>query len=124
MDITGLSLTTVTLFLPLVGVLVLIAMVVRGSANHTYKWTAFGFSIATFLASILMWASFDSSNPALQLVQRNAWLPSYGVSYYVGVDGISLLLVLLSTFIMPLGILSSFRAHVIHERGREPLYYI
>ncbi|MBC8171302.1 MAG: NADH-quinone oxidoreductase subunit M [Anaerolineae bacterium] len=124
MDITGLSLTTVTLFLPMVGLVVLIGMIIAKANHNAYKWTAFGFSIATFFASILMWAAFDSSNPALQLVQRNDWVPSYNISYYVGVDGISLLLVMLSTFIMPLGILSSFRAHVLHERGREPLYYI
>jgi NADH-quinone oxidoreductase subunit M len=125
MEYTGLSLTTVTLFLPMVGLAVLIGMMLYGRANHSaYKWTAFGFSIATFLASLLMWASFDSSNPNLQLVERAAWLPSYGISYFVGVDGISLLMVLLSTFIMPLAILASFRTEVIHERGREPLYYI
>ncbi len=123
MENSGLSLTTVTLFLPMIGLAVLLFM--NGERNRSaLKWTALGFSIATFLASLLMWAGFDSSNPELQLIQRNDWLPSLGVSYYVGVDGISLLLVLLSTFITPLAILSSFNAGVIEERGREKLYYI
>jgi NADH-quinone oxidoreductase subunit M len=123
MENTGLSLTTVTLFIPMVGLTVLLFLNAQRNRD-AIKWTAFGFSIATFLASLLMWASFDSSNPNLQLVQRNDWLPSLGVSYYVGVDGISLLMVLLSTFIMPLAILNSFNAGVLAERGREKLYYM
>jgi NADH-quinone oxidoreductase subunit M len=123
MENTGLSLTTVTLFIPMVGLTVLLFLNSQRNRDAV-KWTAFGFSIATFLASLLMWASFDSSNPNLQLVQRNDWLPSLGVSYYVGVDGISLLMVLLSTFIMPLAILSSFNAGVLAERGRDKLYYM
>ncbi|MBL8117916.1 MAG: NADH-quinone oxidoreductase subunit M, partial [Anaerolineae bacterium] len=51
------------------------------------------------------------------------WIPSIGISFYLGVDGISILLIVLTGFIMPVAILSSFRAHVIHERGREKLYY-
>lgn len=120
---SSISLTTVTLFLPMIGLLVLLFM--NEEKNRAaIKWVAFGFSIATFLASILMWASFDTSVAGLQLAQQFDWLPSYGISYFVGVDGLSLLLVLLTTFIMPLGILSSFRAHVIEERGREKLYYV
>ena len=64
------------------------------------------------------------------MVQRNTWAEvSLGesvinVSYFVGVDGISMLLVLLTTFIMPISILGSFGSHIFEERGREKLYYI
>jgi len=123
---TGLSLTTVVLFLPVLGFIIMLFMnEERQVAN--IRWTAFGFSIATFVASLAMWALFDSSNPNLQMVQRFSVLKSTGVpevSYYVGVDGLSLLLVILTTFIMPIAILSSFRAHIFHERGREKLYYL
>ncbi len=88
------------------------------------KWVALGFSLATFVSSIIMWAAFDTSEAGLQLAQRFDWLPSYGISYFVGVDGLSMLLVLLTTFIMPLAIFSSFGAHVIEERGRQKLYYV
>ncbi len=122
MDSSALSLITVVLFLPMVGLIALLFM--RDEQVDNIKWTAFGFSIATFLASLLLWIGFDYSQPGLQMVQRWDFLPQYGISYYVGIDGLSLLLVILTTFIMPLAILSSFRAHVIEERGRAKLYYM
>src|SRR5262249_5220183 len=81
-------------------------------------------SLVTFVFSLLLWVGFDSNQPGLQMVQKVDWLPSYGISYYVGVDGLSLLLIILTTFIMPLAILSSFRAHIFEERGRIKLYYL
>jgi NADH-quinone oxidoreductase subunit M len=122
MDVSALSLITVVLFLPMVGLIVLLFM--REEQANNIKWTAFGFSVATFIASLLLWIGFDNSAPGLQMVQRFDFLPTYGISYYVGIDGLSLLLVILTTFIMPLAILASFRAHVIEERGRVKLYYI
>jgi len=119
-DFSALSLTTVVLFLPLIGIIPVLFM----RDDERIKWTALGFSIVTFVASILMWLGFDASQPGLQMVQRNNWLPAYGISYYVGVDGLSLLLVLLTTFIMPLSILASFRSHIFEERGRLKLYYV
>lgn len=123
MDVSSsLSLTTVTLFLPLVGLVVLLFM--NETQKESIRWTTFGFSIATFVSALVMWAQFDTGNGSLQMAQRFDWLPSLGISYYVGVDGISLLLVLLTTFIMPLAIMSSFRSHIFEERGRERLYYV
>jgi NADH-quinone oxidoreductase subunit M len=122
MENTGLSLVTVVLFLPLVGLTILLFLNEK-TQSEQIRWTALGVSLITFVVSLLLWAGFDASNPNLQMVQQWEWLPQYGISYYVGIDGLSLLLVLLTTFIMPLAILSSFRSHVIHERGREKLYY-
>ncbi len=122
-EFAGLSLTTVMLFTPLLGLFVLLFMK-EETQKESIKWTAFGFSILTFLLSLLMWATFDAENPGLQFVQVNNWLPSLNISYYVGVDGLSLLLVLLTTFIMPIAILSSFRSGIFAERGRERLYYV
>jgi len=122
MESTGLSLITVVLFLPLVGMTILLFLNEEKHSNQI-KWTAFGFSVATFVLSLLLWVGFDHNNPNLQFVQRWDWLPTLGISYYVGIDGLSLLLVLLSTLIMPLAILASFRSHVIEERGRLKLYY-
>ncbi|GAB4519631.1 MAG: NADH-quinone oxidoreductase subunit M [Anaerolineae bacterium] len=121
---SSLSLTTVTLFLPLVGLTILLFMNEQDAQQKSaIRWVAFGFSIATFLASLLMAFNFDNSNPGLQMAQRNDWLPQLGISYYVGVDGLSLLLILLTTIIMPIAIWSSFNAGVLQERGREKLYY-
>jgi NADH-quinone oxidoreductase subunit M len=119
---SSLSLTTVTLFLPMVGLTILLFLN-EERQKDAIKWTAFGFSVATFVFSLLMAFQFDNSEPGLQLTQRVDWLPTLGSSYYVGVDGLSLLLVLLTTVIMPVAILSSFGAGVIEERGRSKLYY-
>ena len=129
MDVTGLSLTTITLFLPMVGLAIMLFM--NGETQKAnLKWVAFATSVVTFFASVLMWINFDPSTSDLQMVQRNTWAEiSLGdsvinVSYFVGVDGISMLLVLLTTFIMPISILGSFGSHIFEERGREKLYYI
>ena len=129
MDITGLSLTTITLFLPIVGLAVLLFM--NGETHRgSLKWVAFATSIVTFFASVLMWINFDPASAELQMAQRNTWAEItlgesvINVSYFVGVDGISMLLVLLTTFIMPIAILGSFGSHIFEERGREKLYYI
>src|SRR5690606_8087889 len=122
MDSSALSLITVVLFLPLIGMFILLFM--KEEQHERIQWTAFGFSVAVFVGTLVMWAAFDTSNPALQMVQRINWLPQYNISYYVGVDGLSLLLIVLTGFIMPLAIMSSFHAHVIHERGRVKLYYV
>ena len=129
MDVTGLSLTTITLFLPLIGLAILVFMNGETQKNNL-KWVAFVTSLMTFVASVVMWINFDPSTAELQMVQRNTWAEvSLGesvinVSYFVGVDGISMLLVLLTTFIMPIAILGSFGSNIFEERGREKLYYI
>ena len=129
MDLTGLSFTTITLFIPMIGLAILLFM--NGEAQKdNIKWVAFGTSIVAFVASVLMWINFDPGTAGLQMVQRNTWTEvSLGesvinISYFVGVDGISMLLVLLTTFIMPIAILGSFGSHIFEERGREKLYYI
>ena len=129
MDVTGLSLTTITLFLPMLGLAILLFM--NGETQReNLKWVAFATSLVTFVASVVMWVNFDPGTAELQMVQRNTWAEvSLGdsvinISYFVGVDGISMLLVLLTTFIMPIAILGSFGSHIFAERGREKLYYI
>jgi NADH-quinone oxidoreductase subunit M len=122
MESTGLSLVTVVLFLPLVGFTIL--LFIPNEQSRNIRYTALGTSLVTFALSLLLWAGYDSSNPGLQMVQRWDWLPQFGIGYYVGIDGLNLILVILTTFIMPIAILASFSAHVIVERGREKLYYL
>lgn len=129
MDLTGLSLTTITLFIPMIGLTIMMFMNGEAQKNNI-KWVAFGTSIVAFVASILMWVNFDPSIADLQMVQKNTWAEvsigdmAINISYFVGVDGISMLLVLLTTFIMPIAILGSFGSNIFEERGREKLYYI
>lgn len=121
-------LSTIVLFLPLVGFTILLFLN-EEKQTEAIKWTAFGFSILTFIATLVMWAGFDNSQAGLQFVQRWDWLDIavgnilISSDYYVGVDGLSILLVVLTGFIMPIGILASFKSHVVEERGRQKLYY-
>ncbi len=123
MENTGFSLVTLVLILPLIGFF-LILFFQREEDAENIKWTAFITSLITFIASLLLWVGFDSTQQGLQFVTRWTWLEQYGISFYVGVDGLSLLMIILTTFIFPLAILSSFRAHIFEERGRQKLYYL
>ena len=123
MENTGFSLVTLVLLIPLVGFF-LILLFQREDQVETIKWTALITSVIAFVASLLLWAGFDATQAGLQFVTRWDWLPAYGISFSLGVDGLSLLMIILTTFIMPLAILSSFRIHVFHERGREKLYFL
>src|SRR5690242_7290496 len=97
----GLSLTTIVLFLPLVGFIILLFLN-QETQKEQIKWTAFATTIVTFLASLVLWAGFDVNNPGLQMTHRFTWLnlqvggATINSDYYVGVDGLSLLLVLLT----------------------------
>lgn len=119
---SGLSLSTVVLFLPLIGMLVLLFLR-EETQSEQIKWTALGFSLGTLAAAVVMWVTYNPGVPELQFQQLWDWIPSAGITFYLGVDGVSILLIVLTAFIMPIGILASFRAHVIEERGRVKLYY-
>jgi NADH-quinone oxidoreductase subunit M len=99
--------TTVT-FLPLVGVL-LIALINgdNEAAKRNIRMIALMTTVVTFIVSIPLWTSFDNANAGFQFVEKHAWLGS-GISYHVGVDGISMLFVILTTFLMPFTILASW----------------
>ncbi len=98
-------------FLPVVGALFILviggdAPTVARNARMTALWT----SLITFVLSLYLWIDFDTANPGFQFVERAAWIPSMGISYHMGVDGISVLFVILSTFLTPLCILASWEA--------------
>jgi NADH-quinone oxidoreductase subunit M len=104
-------LLTIVTFLPLVGVLaiLLIDPPKRGS-NNLIKQVALVTSVATFLGTLLILFRFDPSDPGLQLVDRVNWIPSWGIQYFLGVDGLSILMVLLTSFISMLAVASSWNA--------------
>jgi NADH-quinone oxidoreductase subunit M len=99
-------LSTVT-FLPTVGALLL--LLIRGddaAARRNVYWISLWTTIVTFLVSILIWIDFDNSSAAFQFVERADWLGGK-ISYSMGVDGISMLFVILTTFLMPFCIVAS-----------------
>ena len=114
-DFPILSLVT---FLPLVGAFFILLIrgdneVVARNARMTALWT----SSITFFLSLLLWTGFDRKSAAFQFVEKNPWIESFDISYHMGVDGISVLFVLLSTLLTPICVLASWDA--IKVRVRE-----
>jgi NADH-quinone oxidoreductase subunit M len=108
-------------FFPLLGVLVLVLL--PKGRETAMRWTALVTSLVTFGLSLLMLVQFQSSNPDLQLVVRVPWIQVAGwnIDYFLGVDGLSILLVLLTTLLTPISLLSTWDA--IQERVKEFLVF-
>ncbi len=109
-------LSTVT-FLPLVGALLILLIRDDGeAARRNIRNVALLTTVFTFILSLFIWIGFDTNYAGFQMVEKVAWLDS-GISYHMGVDGISMLFVILTTFLMPLCILASWEA--IGSRVKE-----
>ena len=93
-------------WLPTLGAVALLLLDRRDTRR--LRQVALTVSVATFLVSGLLWVGFDRGRTGMQFVEQRAWIPGAGISYHLGVDGISLLLVLLTTLLAPLCILSSW----------------
>jgi NADH-quinone oxidoreductase subunit M len=108
---------TLLTFFPLVGVLIL--FFIPGDRKDALRWTALGISLLTFGLSLWVLSMFNASNPDLQLVAQYDWITVAGwnIQYYLGVDGLSILLVLLTTFLTPISILSTWTA--VEERVKD-----
>src|SRR6058998_3082322 len=107
-------LTAVT-FLPALGGLVLL-LVPRRVAS-AFKVGGLVVTLATLLLSVPLYVGFDGDVADFQFEEARAWMPDFGISYHLGVDGISLLLVLLTTFLMPVALASAW--HAIEDRWKE-----
>jgi len=98
-------------FLPLVGSALIFVLrgepaAVARNARYLALWT----SLITFLLSLVLWFGFDRSSADFQFVEQADWIPAFGIRYHMGVDGISMLFVLLSTLLTPICILSAWEA--------------
>ena len=114
----GFPVLSLITWLPLVGCLII--MLVRGDEQtvaSNARWTALWTSLLVLVLSLVLWVKFDQSEAGFQFNERVTWLPDYKVGYSMGVDGISVLFVLLSTLLTPICILSAWDA--IHTRVRE-----
>lgn len=102
---------TLVTFFPLVGVLlILLLKPLDKESDERIRWIAAVVSGITFLISFIVLLSYDRTVSGLQMVDQVNWIPSWGIQYYMGVDGISILMLLLTTFITPIAILSSWSA--------------
>ncbi|MGV9009596.1 NADH-quinone oxidoreductase subunit M [Brevundimonas sp.] len=96
-------------FLPLVGagLILLSRLVNKGGADNAARWIAMGTTLVTLALSVVLVGAFDQSSAAYQFVERYVWF--VGAQYHMGVDGISILFVLLTAFLMPICILASWK---------------
>ncbi len=110
---------SVMTFLPLAGALAI--MLMRGSDAHAVARRAqvlgLGVSLVVFLFSLLAYRAFDPAQAGFQMVEKFVWLPAFGLTYHMGVDGISIFFVLLSAFLTPICMLAAFQS--VHARARE-----
>jgi NADH-quinone oxidoreductase subunit M len=109
-------LLSVITFLPLVGGLVLLLL----PGERLQKWWALVISLATFAVSCLLWVGWRNGEAGMQFVERAAWVPQFNIQYLLGVDGLSLFLVLLTTLLTVLVIIFSWEG--ISQRLRSYLF--
>ncbi len=129
---TTFPLLTLLTFLPLVGALLILVTGQAASASsdrlvrrdrpersHAHaRALAMGFSLAALLLTLGLWHAFRSGSGAMQFQEQHAWIPSLNIQYRLGVDGLGLLMVLLSAIVVPIAIAASWRV-----KGRVPLYF-
>ena len=117
---SNLYLLSLTIFTPLVGVLfILLTYLLREdqeAADNSARWIAVWASVATFVVSLFLWVNFDATKAGFQFIEKAEWISSLGIHYHVGIDGISLFFVLLSTFLTPICVLASWAAIRNHVR--------
>jgi len=111
----GFPVLSTIIFLPVLGAIAL--LFVPKERPNAIRWFTLGLTLVVFLISLPLYFRFDNSVAGFQFLEEAKWIPAYGISYKLGVDGISILLVLLTTFIMPITILSSWTA--ITKRVKE-----
>ena len=103
--------------LPVAGALLL--FFVRGDEEQSapvVRTLALIVSLLVFAETLLLWSRFNAASGEFQFVERHAWIPAFGIEYYVGVDGISLLLLVLTGFLTPLALLGSWES--VHKQTR------
>ena len=101
-------LLSVTIFLPLLGMFIIFLIKEDSSSANNIKLAALLISIGTFILSCLIWIQFDNLNSGYQMTEKYKWFSDFNIYYHVGVDGISLFMILLSTFLTPFCILASW----------------
>src|SRR6185503_10946242 len=113
-------LLSVITFTPLVGAVLLMAIPAFKRSDDAVRWVANIFGTLGFLVSLPLWFRFDRAAAGFQFLEKSPWIPTIGVSYHFGVDGISTLLILLTTLLGEIGILCSWSA--VQDRVRQ--YYV
>src|SRR5829696_5198476 len=112
-------------FLPLAGALLVLLAGGRGDRperERLVRATALGVSLVAFAATLFLWWRFDAAEAGFQFVESRTWLPQFGISYHLGVDGISLFLIVLTGFLTPLALLCSWQS--VHKSVKLFLFFL
>jgi NADH-quinone oxidoreductase subunit M len=112
-------------FMPLAGALLMLVAAGRGDRpdrEPLVRWISLGVSLATFAATLLLWSRFDPATADYQFIEQYSWIPKFGIQYYVGVDGISLFLLVLTGFLTPIALLSSWDS--VHKNVKLFSFFI
>ncbi|HXM77412.1 MAG TPA: proton-conducting transporter membrane subunit, partial [Thermoanaerobaculia bacterium] len=116
---TGFPILSIVAYIPLVGALAIVFLIPKEKTRAIRAFATFVAAL-DFAVSLPLWFSFDRAKAGYQFVERASWIPSLGVDYHFGIDGISLVLLLLTTFVGFIAVYCSYTA--ITERQKE--YYI
>jgi len=104
----GFPILSSVLWLPLLGALVI--LLVPRSKPMLVRNLTLGVSLVDLALALVLFFQFDADQTGLQFVEKHTWIESLGIAYYLGIDGISLLLVVLTAFLAPIAILSTYKA--------------
>jgi len=120
----GIGTLSILVWLPILGGLLLLALGrsedrpgQNGAGVRLDRWVALAISVLTFVLSVPLWTRFDSSTASMQFVERLPWIRSFNVEYYLGIDGFSMPLILLTTFLTPIVVLAGWQ--VIEKRTAQ-----
>jgi len=108
-------LLTLTIFLPLA--FAILVLLIPKEKTRAVKMMGVIGSLATFAVSMILFLLFDPARSGFQLLQQAAWIPSFNITYFVGIDGLSLLLIALTTFLTPLALIGTWNS--IQHRLKE-----
>ena len=115
------SILTLMIFFPLAGMVVVFCL--PSQAKDLIRWTAFAFTLPAFFLGIWLYQNFDTTTTALQFVVNVPWIESFNIRYFVGVDGVSISMVLLTAVLCPICILASWNIERA-EKGYFALFLL
>jgi NADH-quinone oxidoreductase subunit M len=119
MDLSQIPILSIVTYIPIVGALAIIFLLPREKTG-AIKTAATVVAVVDFVVSLPLWWAFDRGRDGFQFVEKASWIPSLGVNYQFGIDGISLILILLTTLMGVIAVVCSFSA--IEQRQKE--YYV
>jgi NADH-quinone oxidoreductase subunit M len=104
--VNGLPILSIITFLPLIVGIIIAGL---GEQKKLARGLALASSLLSLVLALVLWRTFDGASGVLQFVEEHEWIPSLGVNYFVGVDGLGLLMVLLTAIVTPMAILASWK---------------